>query len=125
MRPRVFFEEWDDPLISGIGWVSELVEVAGGIDIFADHASQGSAKDRVVTIDEVIAREPDLIIGSWCGKKFRPERVAARPGFEQIPAVQHQDIYEIKSPLILQPGPAALTDGLAELQNIIERWAGR
>jgi iron complex transport system substrate-binding protein len=76
-RPRVFFEEWDDPLISGIGWVSELVEIAGGIDIFADRAKQGAAKDRVVTVDEVVAREPDLIIGSWCGKKFRPERVAA------------------------------------------------
>ena len=108
-RPRVFFEEWDDPLISGIGWVSELVETAGGIDIFADRAGQGAAKDRVVTVDEMIAREPNVIIGSWCGKKFRPERVGMRPGFEEVPAVQHQDVYEIKSPLILQPGPAALT----------------
>jgi iron complex transport system substrate-binding protein len=122
-RPRVFFEEWDDPLISGIGWVSELVEIAGGIDIFGDRAKQAAAKDRIVTIDEVIAREPDLIIGSWCGKKFRPERVTARSGFAQTPAVQHQDLYEIKSSLILQPGPAALTGGLAELQRIIERWA--
>jgi iron complex transport system substrate-binding protein len=122
-RPRVFFEEWDEPLISGIGWVSELVEIAGGIDIFADRARQGAAKDRVVTIDEVVSGEPDLIIGSWCGKKFRPERVMARPGFGKVPAVQHQDIYEIKSSLILQPGPAALTDGLAELQNIIQGWA--
>jgi iron complex transport system substrate-binding protein len=124
-RPRVFFEEWDDPLISGIGWVSELVEIAGGIDIFADRAGQAAAKDRMVTIDEVIAREPDLIIGSWCGKKFRSERVIARSGFERTPAVQYQDLYEIKSSLILQPGPAALTDGLAELQKIIERWARR
>jgi iron complex transport system substrate-binding protein len=123
-RPRVFFEEWDDPLISGIGWVSELVEIAGGIDIFADRATQGAAKDRVVTIDEVVARAPDLIIGSWCGKKFRPERVMARPGFVQIPAVQYQDVYEIKSSLILQPGPAALTDGLAELQKITRQWSG-
>src|SRR6516162_7678287 len=122
-RPRLFFEEWDDPLISGIGWVSELVEIAGGIDIFADRRNQGAAKDRVVTFAEVIARQPDLIIGSWCGKKFRPERVAARPGFAQIPAVQHQDLYEIKSSLILPPGPAALTDGLTKLQKIIERWA--
>jgi iron complex transport system substrate-binding protein len=122
-RPRVFFEEWDDPLISGIGWVSELVEVAGGIDIFADRRNQGAAKDRIVKAEEVAEREPDLIIGSWCGKKFRPERVAARPGFGQIPAVQHQELYEIKSSLILQPGPAALTDGLAELQRIVERWA--
>ena len=103
--------------------MSELVEIAGGIDIFPDRARQGAAKDRVVTTDEVVAREADLIIGSWCGKRFRPERVASRPGFQQIPAVQRQDLYEIKSSLILQPGPAALTDGLAELQKIIERWA--
>jgi iron complex transport system substrate-binding protein len=122
-RPRVFFEEWDDPLISGIGWVSALVEIAGGIDIFADRGKQGAAKDRVVTFEEVVARQPDLIIGSWCGKKFRPERVAARPGFGRIPAVEHQDLYEIKSSLILQPGPAALTDGLAKLQEIIGQWA--
>jgi iron complex transport system substrate-binding protein len=123
-RARVFFEEWDDPLISGIGWVSELIEIAGGIDIFADRRHQGAAKDRIVRVEEVVEREPDLIIGSWCGKKFRPERVAARPGFAQTRAVQRQDVYEIKSSLILQPGPAALTDGLAELQRIIERWAG-
>src|SRR6516162_3768976 len=124
-RPKVFFEEWDDPLIAGIGWVSELVEIAGGVDIFADRANQAAARNRVVTIDEVVAREPDLIISSWCGKKFRPERVMMRPGFAQVPAVQHQHLYEIKSSLILQPGPAALTDGLAELQKIIERWAKR
>ena len=124
-RPRVFFEEWDDPLISGIGWVSELIEIAGGIDIFADLKNQGAAKDRIVRIEEVVERAPDLIVGSWCGKKFRPERVAARPGFAQIPAVQRQDLYEIKSSLMLQPGPAALTDGLVELQRIIERWAIR
>ena len=124
MRPRVFFEEWDDPLISGIGWVSELVDIAGGIDIFADHAGRGAAKDRVVRIDEVVAQEPDLIIGSWCGKKLRPERVMARPGFDRTPAVQHKDVYEIKSSLILQPGPAALTDGLAALEKIFCQWAG-
>jgi iron complex transport system substrate-binding protein len=122
-RPRVFFEEWDDPLISGIGWVSELVEIAGGVDIFVDRRNQSAARDRVVTAEEVVAREPDLVIGSWCGKRFRPERVATRAGFDRIPAVQHQDLYEIKSSLILQPGPAALTDGLAELQKIIGRWA--
>jgi iron complex transport system substrate-binding protein len=124
-RPKVFFEEWDEPLISRIGWVSELVEIAGGIDIFADRRHQGAAKNRIVTAEEVVAREPDLIIGSWCGKKFRPERVVARAGFGQIPAVRHQYLYEIKSSIILQPGPAALTDGLAELQRIIERWATR
>jgi iron complex transport system substrate-binding protein len=122
-RPRVFFEEWDDPLISGIGWVSELVEIAGGIDIFGDRADRGAAKDRVVTAAEVVAREPDLIIGSWCGKKFRPEKVMARPGFDRTAAVQRQDVYEIKSSLILQPGPAALTDGIEQLQNIIQAWA--
>ena len=86
--PRVFFEEWDDPMISGIGWVLELIEIAGGIDIFADRSNRGAAKDRIVTAEEVVAQGPDLIIGSWCGKKFRPERVALRPGFDRIPAVQ-------------------------------------
>jgi iron complex transport system substrate-binding protein len=124
-RPRVFFEEWDDPLISGIGWVSELVEIAGGVDIFVDRRNQSAARDRVVTAEEVVAREPDLVIGSWCGKKFRPERVATRAGFDRTLAVQHQDLYEIKSSLILQPGPAALTDGLADLVKIIQRWAAR
>jgi iron complex transport system substrate-binding protein len=122
-HPKVFFEEWDEPLISAIGWVSELIEAAGGIDIFADRAGSPAAKDRIVTAAEVVARRPDIIIGSWCGKKFRPERVRARPGFADVPAVAGGAIYEIKSPLILQPGPAALTDGLAALQQIIERWA--
>ena len=121
-RPRVYFEEWDDPMISGIGWVSELVEVAGGVDIFSDRRSGKSAKDRFVTAEEVIQREPDIIIGSWCGKKFRPEKVASRPGFDCLPAVQRGAVYEIKSPLILQPGPAALTDGLAALRAIIGNW---
>jgi iron complex transport system substrate-binding protein len=122
-RPRVFFEEWDEPLIAGIGWVSELIEVAGGIDIFDDLARQGAAKDRVVSAAEVIARQPDLIIGSWCGKRFRPERVAARLGFADIPAVRCGALHEIKASLILQPGPAALTDGLAALEAIIGSWA--
>ncbi|MGH6982172.1 MAG: ABC transporter substrate-binding protein, partial [Stellaceae bacterium] len=116
---KVYFEEWDDPMISGIGWVSELVEAAGGVDIFADRASCKSAKDRIVMADDVIGRAPDIIIGSWCGKKFRPEKVAARPGFERLPAVQRGALHEIKSSLILQPGPAALTDGLKALQAII------
>jgi iron complex transport system substrate-binding protein len=122
-RPTVFFEEWDDPLIAGIGWVSELIDIAGGIDVFAERARHGAAKGRVVTADEVIAHRPDLIIGSWCGKKFRPERVAARPGFAEIPAVRHGALHEIKSSLILQPGPAALTDGLAALEAIVGSWA--
>jgi len=120
-RPRVYFEEWDQPMISGIAWVSELIEAAGGTDIFADRAGGKSATERIVTAEEIIARAPDLIIGSWCGKKFRPEKVAARPGFEQTPAVRHGALHEIKSPIILQPGPAALTDGLRALQAIIEQ----
>ena len=118
-RPKVYFEEWDDPMISGIGWVSELIEAAGGIDIFADRASCKSAKDRIVTTEEIIRREPDVIVGSWCGKKFRPEKVAKRPGFDRVAAVRCGALHEIKSSVILQPGPAALTDGLAALQTII------
>ena len=102
-------EEWDRPMISGIGWVSELIEAVGGIDIFADRADGKSAKERIVTVEEIIARAPDIIIGSWCGKKFRPEKVMARPGFAQLPAVRNGALHEIKSSLILQPGPAALT----------------
>jgi iron complex transport system substrate-binding protein len=120
-RPKVYFEEWDDPMISGIGWVSELIEIAGGIDIFADRASCKSAKDRIVTIEEIVQREPDIIVGSWCGKKFRGDKVVNRPGFNDVPAVKRCAIHEIKSSLILQPGPAALTDGLTALQAIIEK----
>ncbi len=120
-RPKVYFEEWDDPMISGIGWVSELIETAGGIDIFADRASCKSAKDRIVTAEEVVRREPDIIIGSWCGKKFRGDKVVMRSGFNEVPAVKRGEIHEIKSSLILQPGPAALTDGLTALQAIIEK----
>ena len=118
-QPRIYFEEWDEPMISGIGWVSELIEIAGGIDVFADRRGGKSAKERFVSADEVIAAQPDIIIGSWCGKKFRPEKLAGRPGFAAIPAVKHNRLFEIKSPLILQPGPAALTDGLDALVEII------
>jgi iron complex transport system substrate-binding protein len=111
-QPRVYFEEWDDPLITGIGWVSELIEIAGGKDVFPHLRKEKSAKDRVVTPDAVIAAAPDVILASWCGKKVVPEKIRARPGFECIPAVRDNRIVEIKSPLILQPGPAALTDGL-------------
>lgn len=111
-RPRVYFEEWDDPLISGIGWVSELIDVAGGTDIFADLKARAAAKDRIVAPEDVIARAPDVVLASWCGKKVRPERIASREGWDVIPAVKQGRIVEIKSPLILQPGPAALTDGL-------------
>jgi iron complex transport system substrate-binding protein len=118
-RPKVYFEEWDEPMISGIAWVSELIEDAGGSDIFADRAAGKSAKERIVTAEDAIARAPDIIVGSWCGKKFRPEKVIGRPGFDRVPAVQRGALHEIKSPLILQPGPAALTDGLAALSAII------
>jgi iron complex transport system substrate-binding protein len=124
-RPRVYFEEWDEPMISGIGWVSELIEAAGGIDVFRHLATQKSAKDRIVAASEVIAAAPDIIIGSWCGKKFVPARVAARQGFGAIPAVRDGFLREIKSTLILQPGPAALTDGLDAIEAIIGEWADR
>lgn len=111
-RPRVYFEEWDDPMISGIGWASELVGIAGGRDVFAELAQKQGARDRFVTSDQVIAAAPEVIIASWCGKKVRPEKIAERPGWDSIPAVRDARICEVKSPLILQPGPAALTDGL-------------
>ena len=123
-RPKVYFEEWDVPQISAIRWVSELVGIAGGDDIFPARAAASLGRDRIVADpNEVIAHAPDLIIGSWCGKKFRPERVAARPGWQAIPAVRDAQMYEVKSPLILQPGPAALTDGLDALHAIVARWA--
>ena len=123
-RPKVYFEEWDDPQISGIRWVSELIGIAGGDDVFPELAVCPDGKSRIIANpEEVIRRAPDIIIGSWCGKKFRPEKVAARHGWDAIPAVQNGYIYEIKSPEILQPGPAALTDGLDQLQKIVDRWS--
>jgi len=124
-RPRVYFEEWDEPMISGIGWVSELVEAAGGIDVFKHLSGQKGAKDRIVSPEVVIAARPDIVIGSWCGKKFVPAKFAARPGFDAIPAVGDGFLREIKSALILQPGPAALTDGLDALAGIIEEWTAQ
>jgi iron complex transport system substrate-binding protein len=121
-KPRVYFEEWDEPMISGIRWVSELIEAAGGTDVFPELALRKNAKDRIVTAEQVIAAAPDIIVGSWCGKKFVPDRVAARPGFGALPAVNRGFLREIKSTLILQPGPAALTDGLDALAGIIHEW---
>ncbi len=121
-RPRVYFEEWNDPLITGIGWVSELIELAGGSDVFADLATESLAKNRVVGESDVVRRSPDIIIGSWCGKPFRPNVVRQRPGWEQVPAVQNGHIWEIDSSIILQPGPAALTDGLERLHKLITQW---
>lgn len=111
-RPVVYFEEWDEPMISGIRWVSELIEIAGGREAFPQQALQDAARDRIVSSDQVIAAAPDVILASWCGKKVRPEKIVARPGWAAIPAVRNGRITEIKSPLILQPGPAALTAGL-------------
>jgi iron complex transport system substrate-binding protein len=123
LRPRVYFEEWDEPMISGIGWVSEVISTAGGIDVFAELSTQKSAKDRIVSAERVIAAQPDIIVGCWCGKKFVPARVAARPGFGAIPAVRDGWLREIKAPLILQPGPAALTDGLDAMEAMITEWS--
>lgn len=122
-RPKIYFEEWDDPYISGIQWVSELVELAGGKDCFPELAKQSLAKNRMIHQDKlIIERNPDIIIGSWCGKKFRSNQVMQRAGWENISAVKNQQIFEIKSPYILQPGPAALTDGVEQIHQIILNW---
>ncbi len=122
-RPRVFFEEWDEPAISAIRWVSELVSIAGGDDIFPELARQPLGKDRIIADPlEIARRQPDIIIGSWCGKRFRPEKVAARPGWQDVPAVRDGQLFEVKSADILQPGPAALTDGVAQLHRIVMDW---
>ncbi len=123
-RPRVYFEEWDEPRISAIRWVSELVGIAGGDDIFPQRAAASLGRDRIVADPlEVVRAAPNIIIGSWCGKKFRAEMVRERAGWAEVPAVRDGELHEIKSPLILQPGPAALTDGLHALHTIIQRWA--
>jgi iron complex transport system substrate-binding protein len=123
-RPRVYFEEWDEPMISAIAWVSQLIQVAGGEDLFAELGRMPMGRDRVIAdVQEPARRAPDLIVGSWCGKKFRPERVAARPGWQAVPAVRSGRVHEIKSCDILQPGPAALTDGLEQLHRLCADWA--
>ena len=111
-RPKVYFEEWNDPMISAIGWVSELIEVAGGEEVFRHLRDAAGARERIVTSEAVIAARPDVILASWCGKKVVPRQIVERPGWSAVPAVANGRIVEIKSPLILQPGPAALTDGL-------------
>jgi iron complex transport system substrate-binding protein len=121
-RPRVYFEEWDDPLISGICWVDQLVEIAGGEPVFPELRSGRLAKERIVTSEQVIAAAPDIVIGSWCGKPVRRERIAARTGWEQMPAVRAGQLHEIKSAYILQPGPAALTEGVGQIQRIVNAW---
>jgi len=123
-HPRVYFEEWDDPPITGIRWVAELIRVAGGEDVFPERAEQSLAKHRILSDPaDVIARRPDIMLASWCGKKFQPASVVARPGWDAVPAVRDGELHEIKSPIILQPGPAALTDGLDALHAVIARWA--
>jgi len=125
-RPRVYFEEWDQPQISAIRWVSELVGIAGGEDCFPELARESLGRNRIIADPlEVPRRAPEVIFGSWCGKKFRPELVAARPGWAEVPAVRDGHLYEIKSSIILQPGPAALTDGLAELHARMKAWASQ
>lgn len=122
-RPKIYFEEWDEPQISAIRWVSELIRVAGGEDVFRELSTHPDSKNRIIADPaEVIRRAPDIIIGSWCGKKFRAEKVASRVGWDAIPAVATENLYEIKSAEILQPGPAALTDGLDHLDRIIRQW---
>jgi len=123
-RPRIYFEEWDEPPISAIRWVSELMGIAGGDDCFPELAAQSLGKHRIIADSaEIVRRNPDIIIGSWCGKKFRPEKVAARPGWEDVNAVKNGQLFEIKSVDILQPGPAALTDGVAQLHRIVMAWS--
>lgn len=125
-RPRVYFEEWDEPLISAIQWVAELIRIAGGDDVFPERAEQSLARNRILADPhEVVRRAPDIIFGSWCGKKFRPDRVAARAGWDAIAAVRDGELHEIKSPIILQPGPAALFDGLDAMHRVISAWAAR
>jgi iron complex transport system substrate-binding protein len=122
-RPKIYFEEWDEPHISAIRWVSELISIAGGDDCFPELAHMSMGKDRIIADSQTIVdRAPDIIIGSWCGKKFRAEKVAARLGWQDIPAVKNKQLFEIKSADILQPGPAALTDGVAQLHRIVQQW---
>lgn len=126
VKPVVYFEEWNNPMISGIRWVSELIELAGGQDCFAELALYPDAKRRIIAnADEVINRNPDIIIGSWCGKKFRPEQLCSRPGWDKIKAVANSEVYEIKSANILQPGPACLTDGLQQISSLIQQWSAK
>jgi iron complex transport system substrate-binding protein len=122
----VYFEEWDEPPISAIRWVSELIGIAGGDDVFPELAREPLGKHRIIADPmEIVRRDPDIVIGSWCGKKFRPEKVAARPGWQDVAAVRNRQIFEIKSADILQPGPAALTDGVEQLHRIVIDWMDR
>ena len=122
-RPNVYFEEWNDPIITGIGWVSEIITLAGGEECFPEHAGKPLAKQRIVSDpSEVIQKGPDIMLASWCGKKFQKNNVLSREGWNDIPAVQHDEIHEIPSDIILQPGPAAITDGIESIHGIIKNW---
>ncbi len=121
-QPTVFFEEWDETIISGSAWVNDLIEIAGGKLAFPELKNKALAKDRILLDEQVIERNPEIIIGSWCGKMFKPKKVKQRLGFEKVKAVQHNQLFEIKSELILQPGPAALTDGLDKIVAIIQNY---
>jgi iron complex transport system substrate-binding protein len=123
-QPGVFFEEWDDPLISGIQWVEELVEIAGGRPVFPELRRGALARDRIVSPDVVRDRAPDVVFASWCGKKVRKDRIAGRPGWSSVPAVRNGHVYEITSSVILQPGPAALTEGVRQIHALLARVAG-
>ena len=125
-RPRVYFEEWDEPQISAIGWVSELIEVAGGDDCFVELSRQSLGRNRIIADpQEVVRRRPEVILGSWCGKRFAADRVVERPGWAEVPAVRDGALYEIKSAMILQPGPAALTDGVRAIERALDDWSAR
>ena len=122
-RPKVYFEEWNDPLMSGVGWASELITIAGGDDAFPELAVHQSAKQRIIADpQEVVKRAPDIIIGSWCGKKFQPDTLRTRAGWDTIPALQNEMVFEIKSADILSPGPSAITHGLVQISALIARW---
>ncbi|OYO32309.1 ABC transporter substrate-binding protein [Janthinobacterium sp. PC23-8] len=122
-KPVIYFEEWNDPLMSGIGWAAQLIELAGGVDAFPELSSQPGAKERIIAEPlEVVRRAPDIIVASWCGKKFQPAQLASRPQWDTIPAVREQMLFEIKSPDILSPGPAAITEGLRQLGDIVAHW---
>ena len=123
-RPRVYFEEWDDPLISGIEWVEELIEIAGGAPLFPELRGCGKAQDRVVDAAEIIRRNPDVILASWCGKNVKMDAIGARPGWNAVSAVRNGHVYEIPSGCILQPGPASLTDGVRQMHEILARVVG-
>lgn len=126
VKPSIYFEEWYDPCITGIGWVSDIIEIAGGVDCYAENAKHQGGKDRIVGNPlEIAARNPDIIIGSWCGKKFHPDKVAEREGWQSVNAVQNKEVYEIKSAYILQPGPAALTEGLDQVLAITRAWQAK